>query len=175
MANTFLPYDSKPRARPTYTPKTQGKTRQTEVQDADIRTIVSRWRQTGVRPQIDTREPFYGDFSNGDDFTSAHNRVIDAQTAFAGLPAAVRKFVNQDISTFVEAMQDVDALETMMDMGLSLDKPMTTHIHKIKKARAKAAAQAAIAAATPTSTPTAAAVDEPAAPAATATPDPPTT
>lgn len=167
---SYPPYDSKPRARPKYTPITQGKTRQSEVEDADIRTIVKRWRSTGQAPMIDTREPFYGNFNQGDDFAFQLNRVIDAQTAFDGLPAAVRKFVGQDIKTFVDAMQDVDALEVMQGMGLRLDPEMSDRILQIKKQRVKDAKAAAIAAAAATAPPTTAVVDKPAAPAATATP-----
>lgn len=109
--------------RPTYTPKTQGKTKQSEANDADITTIVKRWKSTGQMPMVNTKEPFYGDFTTGLDFETQLNRTIDATTAFNALPAAVRRYCHNDVAEFIEAMSDTDDLANMIEHGLRVDEP----------------------------------------------------
>lgn len=85
--------------------------------EADINTIMERFGRTGelVAP---VRMPQYGDFTGVNDYHTAMNAVIDAQTSFDALPAKVRARFDNDPGQFVEFCLDDNNREEAVSLGL---------------------------------------------------------
>lgn len=94
------------------------RTKQSFQDDTNINVIVSRYRQTGISPVINPREPKFGDFSNVGDYHSAMNRVIAAQELFDELPAKVRSAFRNDPAELIAAAQDPGKRELLAELGL---------------------------------------------------------
>lgn len=92
--------DDRPRPKVTLTCG-PGRTKQSPQEECDVNFIMNKWKRTGKIPDsaINPRKPAYGDFSNPDDYLSACNQVLEAESAFATLPAFLReRFQNQPIN-----------------------------------------------------------------------------
>ena len=91
--------------------------------DADINTIMDRWMARGTQPVVNPNVAFYGDFSDGADFQSAMNRIIEANEAFASLTPA-------DLGALAVTLDDCDGLgddETVDSLMITLEaEAMTT-------------------------------------------------
>jgi phage internal scaffolding protein len=70
-------------------------------EECDINTIMERFGRTGelVAP---IRMPQYGDFDGVNDYHSAMNAIVEAQSAFDSLPAKVRARFSNDPAEFLE-------------------------------------------------------------------------
>ncbi len=85
------------RARPTIDTG-PGLTKQSFRDECDVNFIMNKWQRTGEIPadQLGKMRPEYGDFSNPNDYMTALNQVLEAQEAFASLPAFLRdRFANE--------------------------------------------------------------------------------
>lgn len=94
------------------------RTKQSFQDDTNINVIVSRYRQSGVMPVINPREPKFGDFSNVGDYHSAMNRVVAAQELFDELPAKVRSAFRNDPAELIAAAMDPSKRELLGELGL---------------------------------------------------------
>lgn len=93
-------------------------TKQAMRDETDVRLIVRKFHQAGVIPRLEAREPWYGDFSNVDDYLTALNRVRAAQEGFEALPAAVRDHVDNDPGEFVRLVTDPERRAELVELGL---------------------------------------------------------
>jgi len=100
------------------------KTVQSGKDDADIRVIVKRWRKTGELPVVSRRVPLSGDFTEVSDFRTAVHAVMQAEAAFAGLSADVRKRFGNDPQNYLEFCSDPKNIPEMKKMGLAVPDPV---------------------------------------------------
>jgi len=103
-----------------------GRTVQSQKEDADIVTILKRFKITGMLPQRVQR------FTNADfregapTFADAMDTIRAAQTAFMRMPANVRKRFHNDPSEFVEFCSDDNNLDEMRRLGLAVPEKQPT-------------------------------------------------
>lgn len=83
----------------------EDKTLQSFKDDADINNLVRRFKLTGQAP-MPNMSPFYGDFTQVEDYQSAMNMIIAARESFHALPAEVRKKFNNDPAQLIEYLND---------------------------------------------------------------------
>lgn len=101
----------------------QGKTHQEHLEECDINTIVNRWRQSGEVSHRNPSEGGYGDFSSSDDYQTQLNRIQEADTAFASLPARIRALAHNSPARFIDMVDDQAELASLIEAGLQLDLP----------------------------------------------------
>lgn len=104
---------------------------QSEKDEADINTIVKRFRVTGELPQS-VRAPTFADFTDVFDFQSAQNALIEARESFMAMPADVRKRFNNDPQLFVEFCSDGENVEEMRKLGLVDPVPVVPEVVPMK-------------------------------------------
>lgn len=92
-------------------------TKQADAESADINIMLRRWLRTGTTV-LPNRRPTYGDFTEAVDLQTALMRVKQAETDFAALPSAVRKWCDNDPAKFITKLQDPDQVEAMKKLGL---------------------------------------------------------
>lgn len=115
-----MPIPTRRRIQINFTPGT-GRTRQAPHEETDINAIMEKWRVTGELPRYNTGEAKYGDFSSVDDYMTAQNAMIQAQEAFASLPARVRDRMANDPQNLIEFVNDPENLEEARALGLLND------------------------------------------------------
>ena len=92
------------------------RTVQSAKQDTDINVIVKRFGLTNLpKPNV---EPFYGDFSQVEDYRSAIERVRAAEEAFMTLPSATRKRFQNSPVELMEFIADDRNYEEARKLGL---------------------------------------------------------
>ena len=96
----------------------QSMTKQSFAKDANINNIMAKYIKTGVPPAAGTRQPNYGDFTDGADYRENIDRILDAQTEFAKLDSDLRKQFNNDPSVMLDFMSNPANLEECQELGL---------------------------------------------------------
>lgn len=81
------------------------KTVQSGKDDADINVIVRRFKLSGQLPPVNA-QPFFGDFSEVEDYHSAMNKIIEARNAFMDLPAETRKRFNNSPQELIDYLNN---------------------------------------------------------------------
>jgi phage internal scaffolding protein len=86
-------------------------------EECDINTIMERFGRTGelVAP---VRMPQYGDFDGINDYHSAMNAIVEAQSAFDQLPAKIRARFGNDPAEFVEFAMNEENRDEAIRLGL---------------------------------------------------------
>lgn len=103
------------------------KAHQSFKDECDINGIVRRFGLTGKMPD-NFRAPEYGDFSQVSDYQSALNAVIEAEKAFAAMPAGIRaRFHNnpQNLLEFVAKAENRDEAEKLGLVNKITAKPVS--------------------------------------------------
>lgn len=86
-------------------------------EECDINTIMERFGRTGelVAP---IRMPQYGDFDGVNDYHSAMNAIVEAQTSFDALPAKIRARFGNDPAEFIEFAMNDENRDEAIRLGL---------------------------------------------------------
>jgi len=86
-------------------------------EECDINTIMERFGRTGelIAP---IRMPQYGDFDGVNDYHSAMNAIVEAQSAFDQLPAKLRARFSNDPAEFVEFCTNEENRDEAIRLGL---------------------------------------------------------
>jgi phage internal scaffolding protein len=86
-------------------------------EECDINTIMERFGRTGelIAP---VRMPQYGDFDGVNDYHSAMNAIVEAQSAFDSLPAKVRARFGNDPAEFLDFVYNEENREEAIRLGL---------------------------------------------------------
>lgn len=79
---------------------------QSAKDECDINQIMNRYRLGGEINHVNRAQAHYGDFSSGQDFTTAYTRIANAEQAFAELPAHIRDMFGNDPEAFLYKMED---------------------------------------------------------------------
>lgn len=104
-------------------PEDDDKAVQSAKDDADINVIVRRFGVTGSMA-VPNLQPFYGDFSEVEDYHTALNRVLEADAAFMQLDAQVRKRFDNDPGKLMEFLDDPNNYDEAEKLGLLKPKPI---------------------------------------------------
>lgn len=96
----------------------ESRTKQSDRQGTDLRSMVERYHRTGALPP-GRGNPVYGDFSAGLDYHAALMRVQAAEDDFARLPARVRSAVDNDPGKFLDLVFDPKRVEELKSLGLT--------------------------------------------------------
>lgn len=86
-------------------------------EECDINTIMERFGRTGelIAP---IRMPQYGDFDGINDYHSAMNAIVEAQSSFEQLPAKVRARFSNDPAEFLEFCFNEENRDEAIRLGL---------------------------------------------------------
>jgi phage internal scaffolding protein len=86
-------------------------------EECDINTIMERFGRTGelIAP---IRMPQYGDFDGVNDYHSAMNAIVEAQSAFDQLPAKTRARFGNDPAEFLEFCFNEENRDEAIRLGL---------------------------------------------------------
>lgn len=85
--------------------------------ECDINTILERFGVTGELPSA-RAVPQYFDATGITDYHSAMNQVVQAQTAFAELPAKIRSRFENDPGRLIEFLDDENNRKEAIELGL---------------------------------------------------------
>lgn len=92
-------------------------TRQADKDSADINKIVKRFEREGIMP-MERREGAYLDVSMVGDYREALEQVRLANEYFVTLPAASRAMFENDPAKLLDAVNDPDQLQLLVDAGV---------------------------------------------------------
>lgn len=100
----------------------ESRTKQSFAKEADINTIMARYRKTGllVDPAAlnSSRQAVYGDFSDGTDFQEFQNRIAAVQSAFGCLSASMRSRFKNDPAVLLDFIADPANAAEALELGL---------------------------------------------------------
>jgi hypothetical protein len=98
----------------------EGKTRQSEADQADINKIIKRLDRDGILPlsAFTQREGAFLDVSEVPDFASAMQQVDKARDYFMSLPATSRAMFDNDPAKLLDAVRREDSLQLLVDAGV---------------------------------------------------------
>lgn len=105
-----------------YQQRTPDLAKQEFKDDCDINKIMDRWLKKGQLPDLPSRLPEYGDYSNPLEYREAIHLVRDAETAFQALPAKVKHRMGNSPIALMGFMQNPDNLDEQIALGL-VEKP----------------------------------------------------
>jgi phage internal scaffolding protein len=96
-------------------------------EECDINTIMERFGRTGeiIAP---IRMPQYGDFDGVNDYHSAMNAIVEAQSAFDSLPAKTRARFSNDPAEFLEFCFNEENRDEAIQLGLIDGQPVVEPI-----------------------------------------------
>lgn len=96
--------------------------KQSFAEEANINNIMARYVKTGsFYDQEGTRQPQYGDFSNGDAFEDVQNKIVQAKEDFALLDSDVRELFDNDVSQLLDFMSDPENHDEAIELGIIPD------------------------------------------------------
>ena len=95
------------------------RTKQSFKEECDINTIMKRYENTGVLPELIKTNPAYGDFSDVGTYLEAMSVVKLAEEQFSGLSAKVRDRFSNDPVKFLEFANNPGNGKEMIDLGLA--------------------------------------------------------
>lgn len=95
----------------------ESRTKQSFKDEANINTIVRRFNKTGLLP-VRNGQPFYGDFSNSQEFQDAQNQILQVKEIFGNLSAADRATFDNDPGKLIDWLSDSANHAEAVEMGL---------------------------------------------------------
>lgn len=94
------------------------RTKQSDKDSCDINLIMRRYETTGAIDHINPRAPNWGEFHSVPDFHTAQNTILEAEEAFARLPASVRDRFGNDPAQMLAFLADDANREEAIELGL---------------------------------------------------------
>jgi len=95
------------------------RTKQAFKAECDINTIMKKYANGNILPDLIKANPQYGDFSDVGTYQEAMNVVIFANEQFAALPAAARKRFNNSPEEFLAFTNDPANGAELVKLGLA--------------------------------------------------------
>lgn len=93
-------------------------TKQSHKEECDIHRILRQYQRTGVLTHVQAARPTYQDLPESVDYQQALHVMMEAEQAFAKLPASVRDHFRNDPAEFLAAFQDASQAEKLREFGL---------------------------------------------------------
>jgi phage internal scaffolding protein len=94
-------------------------TRQEFAEECDINTIMDRYEKSGALSHVNRAQPMYMDCTQFPDLRGAMDVMREAGTAFALLPAKVRREFDNNPQAFVDFARKPENLARMREWGLA--------------------------------------------------------
>lgn len=94
------------------------RTHQSMAADADINTIVGRYRKSGILPDQKVPDLQYGDFTEAKDLHGSMMAVQEAREDFMELNSKIRSACDNDPVKFLEMCADPDRVDELRELGL---------------------------------------------------------
>lgn len=98
-------------------------TKQSMAKECDIDYILNQYQRTGVMTHVNPITPTYEDLPSEYDYQSAINTIMQAEAAFAELPAAVRDHFANDPARYLDAFNDENRADELRSLGLLKPAP----------------------------------------------------
>jgi len=93
-------------------------TQQNQKAECDVNGIMAKWQKTRDPSIFQRTNGAFIDATMGVDYHTALNVIKDAQEAFAELPSAIRRRLDNDPAKFLEFMHNPDNHDEMVELGL---------------------------------------------------------
>lgn len=93
-------------------------TKQSHKAECDIYTILNQYQRTGIITHVQSARPQYTDLPDPEDYQTSLHVLMEAQEAFAGLPARVRAHFSNDPGEFLAAFNDPAQYDQLREFGL---------------------------------------------------------
>ena len=100
-------------------------TDQSQALDSDINTIVARYKQTGIFPDISKTASQFIDCTTVTSFQDAHNQISEAKSLFNQFPAHIRALMDNNPAKAEQFLSDPRNLPLMEKYGLATITPPT--------------------------------------------------
>lgn len=110
-------------------------TKQSEMDACDIHNILKQYSPAGLQQLIaeNTARGQYADLPDEVDFQQALNTVLEAEQAFASLPAKVRERFHNRPAEFLEFIADPSNQDEAIKLGLATDsRPLPEKVQKVE-------------------------------------------
>ena len=120
----------------------KGVTKQSDLKDTDINSIMKRFERTGQLPDMIVKTPRYGDFSEVPTYQEALEIVTLANDQFLNLDVDVRNRFDNDPAKFLGFASDPKNMDELETMGLLKPEIVQARIEARKQANAEAEAVA---------------------------------
>lgn len=91
---------------------------QSAAAECDINNILSQYRRTGIVTHVTQARPSYEDLPDAIDYQASMNTLMEAQSAFAGLPAKVRDHYGNDPLRLLQALADPREHSQLREFGI---------------------------------------------------------
>lgn len=98
-------------------------TKQDFKAECDIHNILKQFQKTGIITHVQNARPTYEDLPSQLDFQQSLHVIMEAETAFAGLPSAVRSHFDNNPARFLGAFSDPGQHDKLREFGLLKPKP----------------------------------------------------
>ena len=96
-----------------------GLTEQHHKETVDIHTIMRKYQKTGVIEHVNQYQGTYGDFSSAPDLHTAYNAIAEAEEMFQTVPSHIREKFNNQVTDYLEFMQNPENAADIRELGLS--------------------------------------------------------
>lgn len=124
------PYE---RERQSFQTTGESLTKQAMKDECDINHIMKKWEKTGVIDHNNTYQGQYGDFTEVPTYQEAMNKVIQAEEMFMSLPSKIRKRFDNDPGQFIEAVNNPENHDEMVELGLIKDPGENKEVEVVEK------------------------------------------
>lgn len=104
--------------RHTYSCGDELVTKQSMKAECDIHNILRQYQKTGIITHVQNARPTYGDLPDDLDYQRSMNTIMQADEAFAALPATVRDHYGNDPGRLLEALQDPSQADYLREVGI---------------------------------------------------------
>ena len=104
--------------RPRIMFREQGRTQQEFKHEVNINTIVARMKAGQLPDQAGITTCLQADFSRGNDYNEAADRIAEADARFMGLPGKVRAIAHNNPGVFLEMLNNPTQAQRLVDAGL---------------------------------------------------------
>lgn len=100
--------------------KTPSLTKQSFKDSTDINQIMARAKATGLlgTPNLQPREPMFGDFTDGSSYHEQCNKIHDAQDAFMALDPKIRQAFKNDPVKLLDFISKKENRDEAIKLGL---------------------------------------------------------
>lgn len=93
--------------------------KQSFKEECDINTIMRKFQKTGMVDHFNKHQGQYGNFIAAEDYHTSLNILLEADEAFATVPAKIREKFSNDPAKFLEFVQNEKNHDSMIEMGLA--------------------------------------------------------
>ena len=93
-------------------------TNQSDAKHADVNYIVRKAVKSGFLETMDARKSVYGDFSSGEDFLDAQNRIARFTAMFENFPAHIKTRCKNNPAEFIDFLGKEENFDEAVELGI---------------------------------------------------------